>query len=133
MLKEQNVTALYREFASADHVRTALQNEGIAIARIHVVPDRVAGIDDAADFGLYDSIIGELDLPEADAETYKEAVRRGDYVVSVTVDEADVPRVEEVMRHPEFVTDRVEPPARREELTPEEQERRLDTIPPMGF
>lgn len=101
MLQERNVTAVYDSFESADLVRAALQDEGIEIARVHVVPDRVAGIDDAADLGLYDNVIEGLGLPDADARAYQDAVRRGDFVVSATVDSSHVPRVEEIMRAPE--------------------------------
>lgn len=108
MLREQNVTALYRRFESADLVRAALRNDGMELARIHVVPDRVSGIDDATDLKLYDSILADLDLSEADTQTYQDAVRRGDFVVSVTCESSVVPRVEEIMRHPEAIADRVE-------------------------
>ena len=120
MLREQNVTALYRRFASADRVREALRSEGIEIARVHVIPDRVSGVDDARDFRLYDSILADLDLPEEDRRTYQEAIRRGDFVVSVTVDSAEVPRVEEIMRHPEgeALAPEAFPPAERLGDTP---------------
>lgn len=108
MHREQNVTALYRRFESADLVREGLRADGIELARIHVIPDRVIGIDDASDLDLYDSILADLELPEEDTRTYQTAVRRGDFVVSVTVAPDEVPRVEEIMRHPEAVGDRVE-------------------------
>ncbi|TPE49731.1 hypothetical protein [Amaricoccus solimangrovi] len=133
MLREQNVTALYRRFASADLVREALRNEGLANARIHVIPDRVAGIDDAADLGIYDSVLSELDLPEADTRLYQDAIRRGDFVVSVTVEETDVPKVEEIMRHPEAHADRVDPARYAEQpVTPPEEARPIETLTPMG-
>jgi hypothetical protein len=99
---------MYRRFASADLVRLALRDHGIEMDRIHVVPDRASGIDDAADFGLYDAVIHDLDLPEADKRDYQDAVRRGDFIVSARVSSEEVPRVEEIMRHPEAFADRVD-------------------------
>lgn len=50
-----------------------------------------------------------LNLPDADTRTYEQAIRNGDYVVSVEVgDDADTARIEEVMRRPGAVQDRVE-------------------------
>ena len=131
MLREQNVTALYRRFTSADLVREALRTEGISIARIHVIPDRVSGIDDAQDLGLYDSILADLELPEADTRAYQEAVRRGDFVVSVTVDSADVPRVEEIMRHPEAIAEASASASAPTEAMPSAA-RPIDATMPMG-
>ncbi|PZQ51504.1 MAG: hypothetical protein DI556_04935 [Rhodovulum sulfidophilum] len=129
MLQEQNVTAIYRRFTSADLVRQALRDHGIEIARVHVIPDRVTGIDDAADFGLYDSVIRDLDLPEADIRAYQDAVRRGDFVVSATVPSSEVPQVQEIMSHPEAFGDRVDRVEARAE--PEPEDARLATERPV--
>ena len=109
MSQERTVTTLYRRYASADLVRCALRDHGIELARISVVPDRASGIDDATDFGLFDAVIDDLGLPEADARMYQDAIRRGDFVVSATVPVPDAPRVEEIMCHPEAFADRVSP------------------------
>lgn len=46
--------------------------------------------------------VGTLDLPEDDKRVYQQAIRNGDYVVSVEVDgNADLQAIEEVMRRPE--------------------------------
>ncbi|TNC64005.1 hypothetical protein [Rubellimicrobium roseum] len=51
----------------------------------------------------------DLHLPEEDTRTYQQAIRNGDYVVSVEVDEdADIARIQEVMRRPEDVHDLTE-------------------------
>lgn len=48
----------------------------------------------------------DLHLPEADTRTYQQALRNGDYVVSVEVDEdADIARIQEIMRRPEEAYD----------------------------
>ena len=49
-----------------------------------------------------------LDLPEEDTRVYQQAIRNGDYIVSVQVDDdadADLARIQEVMRHPEDAYD----------------------------
>lgn len=48
----------------------------------------------------------ELHLPEEDLRTYQHAVRRGDYVVSVEIDDdnQDLDKVKQVMRRPEEET-----------------------------
>lgn len=101
MLQEQNVTTIYRQFATADLVRSALIEQGIATARIHVIPDRATDIDTESADGLFDVAIQDLDLPEADTHLYQDAARRGDVIVSARVPVSDVPRVEEIMRQPE--------------------------------
>ena len=48
----------------------------------------------------------DLHLPEEDTRTYQEAIRNGDYVVSVEVNEdADIAHIQEVMRRPEDAHD----------------------------
>lgn len=48
----------------------------------------------------------DLHLPEEDTRTYQQAIRNGDVVVSVEVDEdADIARIQEVMRRPEDAHD----------------------------
>ena len=48
----------------------------------------------------------DLHLPEEDTRTYQQAIRNGDYVVSVEADEeVDIARVQEIMRRPEGAYD----------------------------
>lgn len=42
----------------------------------------------------------DLQLPEDDLRTYQHAIQQGDYVVSVEVEDEQLERVKEVMRHP---------------------------------
>jgi len=60
------------------------------------------------DLALADALdeLHDLHLPEEDTRTFQEAIRNGDYVVSVEVDEdADMARIQEVMRRPEDAHD----------------------------
>jgi hypothetical protein len=60
---------------------------------------------DAAYGGAFDDL-HDLHLPEADTRTYQQAIRNGDYVVSVDVDDdADLSRIQEIMRRPEDAYD----------------------------
>lgn len=46
------------------------------------------------------------ELPQDDTRTYQQAIRNGDYIVSVEVDEdTDLVRIQEVMRRPEEAHD----------------------------
>lgn len=48
----------------------------------------------------------DLHLPESDTRVYQQAIRNGDYVVSVDLDDnADIARVQEIMRRPEDAYD----------------------------
>ena len=60
------------------------------------------------DWALADAFetLHDLHLPEEDTRTYQQAIRNGDYVVSVEVNEdADIARIQEVMRRPEEAHD----------------------------
>jgi hypothetical protein len=71
----------------------------------HEYPLHEAGfLDDPA----HSDRLHELHLPEDDLRTYQQAVRRGDYVVSVEVEDRDVERVKEIMRRPEEESYRLE-------------------------
>jgi hypothetical protein len=122
----RNVTAVYRSFQTADLVRCELEGFGISRSYIHVIPDTerhsgdMAGAAPSATtsadatgvttsgYGTeddrYADIIDDLYLPDDDTRTYKHCVRRGDYVVSAEVDDDQVSRVVEIMRHPEAET-----------------------------
>ena len=100
----RTVTAIYRTHAVANLVREGLASLGVDHHDIHVVPDddrefRAGSRDD--DTSWNDGLHG-LHLPEHDLRTYQNAVRNGDYVVSVDVDgDADLSRIKDVMRRPE--------------------------------
>ena len=99
----RNVTAIYRTHATADLVRRELADLGLAHGRIRVIPDRdepVGAEGHRADDRHIDAL-HDLHLPDDDLRTYQHSVRRGDYVVSVEVDEEDVGRVQQIMRRPE--------------------------------
>ena len=102
----RNVTAIYRTYTTADLVRRELSDLGISSGYIHVIPDaddttatvRATGTRDEA---RYSDQLHDLHLPDDDLRMYQQSVRRGDYVVSVEVDEDQVTRVQEIMRRPE--------------------------------
>ena len=98
------VTAIYRTHAVADLVRKELHALGVDRNDVHLVPDDdrkfTAGSRDD-DHSWNDSLHG-FHLPEHDLRTYQNAVRNGDYVVSVDLDgDVDLDRIKDVMRRPE--------------------------------
>ncbi|TNC49540.1 DUF2382 domain-containing protein [Rubellimicrobium rubrum] len=104
------VTAIYRTSDVADLVRRDLEQLGIAGHNITVLSDTAGasgstsgaqGLAGSAMDRLYD-----LGIPEDDIRTYQQALRNGDYVVSVDVDdESYLGRVQEIMRRPEDAYD----------------------------
>ena len=99
-----NVTAIYRTFATADLVRRELTDLGISAGRVRLVPDRDEPVTAGQhrDDNRYTDQLHDLHLPDDDVRTYQQSVRRGDYVVSVEVDDdAHLSRVKEIMRRPE--------------------------------
>ncbi len=113
---QRAVTAIYRSAAVADLVREDLERLGIARANITVLPG-AATMPGATDASLStagaqdlagDAVdrLHDLDLPEDDTRTYQQALRNGDHVVSVQVDDdADLARIQEIMRRPEDAYD----------------------------
>jgi uncharacterized protein (TIGR02271 family) len=99
------VTAIYRTSATADLVRQDLQQLGIGRHNITIVPDTAdVSYSTSAGANAGDAVdrLRDLQLPEDDARTYEQAVRNGDYVVSVEVDDdTNLDRVQEIMRRPE--------------------------------
>ena len=98
------VTAIYRTHAVADLVRRELHALGVDQGDVHLIPDDDrefrAGLRDE-DTAWNDSLHG-FHLPEADLRTYQNAVRNGDFVVSVDLDgDVDLDRIKDVMRRPE--------------------------------
>ena len=105
---ESRITAIYRTPETANLVRDELEHVGVARQRIAVLPQiaRLGPADtSSATRADPDGAIGglqDLHLPESDARTYEEALRNGDYVVSVSVDEnTDLDRIQRIMRQPE--------------------------------
>jgi hypothetical protein len=102
----KNVTAIYRTHAVAEQVKREISDLGISHRHIEVIPD---GRDDAThgaprDPDSYRSGLDHLGLPDDERHTYEHALRRGDHVVSVRVNEGDeghIDRISEIMRHPE--------------------------------
>lgn len=100
---QRNVTALYRSHATVDLLCDELQSVGVSRGDIRVVPDQTEGLGHSG-LGSDPQPIDELhdlDLPEEDVRRYEDRVRSGDVLVSVKVDEDQVPRVEDIMRRPE--------------------------------
>lgn len=99
----RNVTAIYRNYATADLVRRELSELGISPGYIHVIPDRddPVGTDGRRSDDRYSDELHDLHLPDEDLRTYQNSVRNGDYVVSAEVDEEQVGRVHGIMSRPE--------------------------------
>ena len=96
------VTAIYRTYAAANMVRDHLVDASISRSYIDIIPDT----DDNVAAGTYrdDHVVDELHdlaIPEEDVRTYQQAVRRGDYVVSASVDDDHLDAAMEIMRRPE--------------------------------
>lgn len=109
---QRTVTAIYRSHGVANLVREELERIGIAQHQIVVLP-AVRIVPDTTDPGhstttTKDNLdnafeqLHDLHLPEGDTRTYQQALRNGDFVVSVNLDDdAALARVEQVMRRPE--------------------------------
>ncbi len=99
---QRNVTAVYRTHATAELVQRELKELGYSSMSVSVIPDGDHSTDASYDYKDDLDDIHDLHLPEDDVRTYQNAVRRGDYVVSVNVDDEDyLSRVQEIMRRPE--------------------------------
>lgn len=106
---QRAVTAIYRTYAAADLVRRELRDLGIPAHDITVLPDQDVPMTQSAGRDVGDETwnrLHDLHLPDDDARTYQEAVRNGDHVVSVSLDDdAHLQRVHEIMRNPEEAHD----------------------------
>lgn len=105
---QRAVTAIYRTYAVADLVREEIADLGVSRGYIHVVPDRDETLEPGAsrETDSYNDDLHSLHLPDDELRTYQQAVRRGDYIVSVNVDdEAHLDRIMEIMRRPEDAYD----------------------------
>ncbi len=103
------VTAVYPTETSAFEVVEELVRLGVSEGQITVVPARSTESALAAGPGNIDDAhrsLDRLDLPEEDTRTYLQAVRNGDFVVSVDVDDADrLERIKAIMRNPGHARD----------------------------
>ena len=101
---QRAVTAIYRTYDVANQVRDLIADLGISRGYIHVVPDSDQAMESGSyrDTDSFNDDLHELHLPEDELRTYQQAVRRGDYVVSVNVDdESHLDGIMEIMRRPE--------------------------------
>ena len=103
---QRAVTAIYRTADVAELVRRDLEQLGIAGHNITILPDtNNAGLSTSGDQGYGDDAmerLHDLGLPDEDARTYQQALRNGDYVVSVEVDDDNnLSSVQDIMRRPE--------------------------------
>lgn len=101
---QRAVTAIYRTYAVADQVRDHIADLGVSRGYIHVVPDSDMSVESGSyrDTDSFNDDLHDLHLPEDELRTYQQAVRRGDYVVSVNVDdESHLDGIMEIMRRPE--------------------------------
>lgn len=110
------VTAIYRSLSVANQVRDELEHVGIGREWITVLPSTRIVPDTTnpsrsttlEQDSLRDAIdqLHDLHLPEDDTRTYQQALRQGSYVVSAAVEEdADIGRIEEIMRRPQDAHD----------------------------
>jgi hypothetical protein len=102
------ITAVYPTETAALEVRQELVRLGIPDGHISMIPEHSS---EAATPGVRDADphherLDRLDLPEDDTRTYLQAVRNGDYVVSVDVDDAErIDRIKAIMRDPGHARD----------------------------
>lgn len=105
------VTAIYRTRATADLVRDELERIGVPnryitiLPEVQIVPDTdhaSRSTSEALDLDRSFDHLHDLHLPEDDTRTYQQALRNGDVVVSVGLDDdTPIERVKEIMRQPE--------------------------------
>jgi predicted PhzF superfamily epimerase YddE/YHI9 len=99
---QRAVTAVYPTELSALEVREELVRLGIPDGQITMIPETTS---EAATPGLRSSAdhhdrLDRLGLPEDDTRTYLQAVRNGDFVLSVEVDDAErLDRIKQIMRN----------------------------------
>lgn len=102
------ITAVYPNQTAALDVRQELVRLGIPDGHITMIPEQSS---EAATPGVRDADshherLDRLGLPDDDTRTYLHAVRNGDYVVSVDVDDAArLDRIRAVMRDPGHARD----------------------------
>ena len=103
----KHITAIYRTHAIAQEVKRTIEGLGIGGHHVTIVPDDPTALTPGTHRDDHHvSRIDALNLPDDDQRTYKRAVREGNYVVSVKVDDDDhIARLEDAMRHPEHGID----------------------------
>lgn len=103
----KHITAIYRTHAVATDVKRSIEALDVHGHNITVTPDDpnpVAAGNHREDHHV--SAIDRLNLPDDDQRIYKRAVREGNYVVSVKVDDDErTSMIEDAMRHPEHGVD----------------------------
>ncbi len=104
------MTAIHRNPDVANLLRAELEQLGIAQHKITVLSDIIGGgIGSSGALGSADDALErlhDLGLPEEDARTYQQALRNGDHVVFVEVDDdSRLARVQAIMRRPEDAYD----------------------------
>lgn len=110
------MTAIYRTDEVADLVRQELEQIGIERRHIWVLPETSVVPDTASptrstritqeDLAATLDRLHDLHLPERDTKVYQQAIRSGDHVVSVALDDgADLERIGNIMRRPEAAYD----------------------------
>lgn len=100
---QRAITAIYPTHTGAAQVRDALERLGIPGGHVHMIPETEDRLPEGEHRNLdaYNPRLHDLHLPEDDMRTYQQAVRNGDYVVSVDVDEAErLDRIKAIMRDP---------------------------------
>lgn len=97
---ERAITAVYPSHAEAARVRSALTQLGIPGGHITLIPDaETAG--GSENTGAMSARLHDLGLPDEDTRTYDQAIRNGDAVLSVKVDDVTrLDRIKSVMRDP---------------------------------
>ena len=102
------ITAVYPTETSALEVHQELVRLGVPDGHITMIPQSSS---EAAPPGIRDTEdahrrLDRLDLPEDDTRTYLQAIRNGDYVVSVDVDDVEhLDRIKAIMRDPGHARD----------------------------
>lgn len=106
----QTLVALYETYEMGQRVIEALVEAGIPRANIEITGGAMmdtAGMtttttttttnrDDDGIGGFFNRLFG-MDIPEDDVNVYAESVRRGDYAVTVTVDDEYASRAQDIM------------------------------------
>jgi uncharacterized protein (TIGR02271 family) len=124
---QRAITAIYPSADVADLVRRDLVDLGVGSHDITILPDLNSSMTMGGDpiDRLHD-----LGLPETDIRTYQQAIRNGDYVVSVEIDNEDnLSRIQEVMRRPEdaYDIDRLDTQYADADFIPRQQAAYADT------
>lgn len=104
---QRTITAIYRTHAVANLVRDEVSELGVSGGHITVIPDTDEALapNTYRDDSDYMDDVHDLHLDESETRTYQQAVRRGDYVVSVNAEDEFVEPICAIMRRPEDAYD----------------------------